>query len=137
MLDASAELREHDIKVTPQRVWVHKVLSATSGHLSVDDVFRKVKKHVPAISRATVYAIIQMLKEKGMIREVIIDFTHASYEARRDPHHHFNCTVCHKILDVDIHPCQTIQCRMVDGHEIHDFHGYFYGICKECLLKKK
>jgi|GEM_PF-890289 len=137
MKQAEQILREHKIKVTPQRLAVYCVFGDTKGHFSAEEIFQRVKVRVPAISLGTVYAILQNFTEKRLLNEIKIDFDKSFYEKIDDDHHHFLCRRCKKILDVDMPPCATLQCKNVQGHAIESFQGYFYGVCKECQAKKK
>jgi len=137
MQDISDLLRAHKVKVTPQRLCVYGELADARCHLSAEEVCKKVTKNMPAISLGTVYAALNHLKEKGLVREIKIDFEKSAYEARRDPHHHFLCKKCKNIFDIDIHPCMTLKTKKINGHTIDDFQGYFYGTCKKCQGGKK
>ena len=137
MRQASDTLREHKLKVTPQRLLVYEALVHAPGHLSADDVYKKVRKQAPAISLATVYSALEQLTDKGLIREIKISFDRSLFEGRTDGHHHFLCRRCRSVYDVDIHPCPTLSAMSVGGNTIDDFQGYFYGMCKKCASKRR
>lgn len=132
MLKAQDILKSKGIRVTPQRMAVFQVLEKAGCHLSVDAVYEEVKKTIPNISLATVYSILEFFRDKSMLTEIKIDFEKSFYEFRTDAHHHFMCTECKQILDIDIPFCGTLCAKSVEGHKITDFQGYFYGICKKC-----
>ncbi len=132
MQKVSEVLREHQIKVTPQRLSVYLAFDKTMGHLSADQVYRSVQRKVPAISLGTVYSILENFCSKGLLREIKINFDKSLYEMKKEPHHHFSCRICSKIFDVHMPVCSALQNRIVDGHMIDDFQGYFYGICASC-----
>lgn len=125
-------LREKSIKVTPQRLQVYQALLASAGHMSVDDVYQGVKKRLPAISRATVYSVLEHLCQHGLINQLHIDAERIVYEARLDGHQHFMCTQCKRIYDIELSVCPALVQIQAGGHQIKDFHGYVYGICKTC-----
>ncbi|MDD3375463.1 MAG: transcriptional repressor [Candidatus Omnitrophica bacterium] len=139
MEQTSQVLREHNIKVTPQRLSVYLSFDKSKGHLSAEDVYRLAQKKVPAISLGTVYSILESFCDKGLLREIKIDFNKSLYELKENAHHHFSCRICNKIFDVHMPVCSALQNRIVDGHMIDDFQGYFYGICFHCSngTKKK
>ncbi len=136
MSSASQLLKEKNIRVTPQRIAVYKILKDTHKHLTAEEIYSKIKKMFPRISLATVYAILDFFKNKNLIQEVKIKFDKSCFDIRVEPHHHFLCKKCKKIFDVDIPPCKTLKKKEVDGHMILEFQGYFYGICKWCVGKK-
>lgn len=125
-------LKEKGIRVTTQRIAVYKVLDEAKAHLTADQVYREVKEDMPSMSLATVYTILDLLKEEKMVRELSIYCNKSCYETRIDMHHHFYCRVCRNIVDVDLSPCKVFIKKEVDGNTIEDVQGYFYGICKNC-----
>ena len=46
---------EHGLKVTPQRVFIYEELLKATDHPSIDDIYQRVKRHLPNISFDTVY----------------------------------------------------------------------------------
>lgn len=137
MKQAEQVLREHKIKVTPQRLAVYCVFGKTKGHFSAEEIFQSVKAQVPAISLGTIYAILENFTEKRLLNEIKIDFNKSLYEKIDEDHHHFLCHECKKILDVEMPGCATLKCKSVQGHIIESFQGYFYGVCKDCQPGKK
>ncbi len=125
-------LSENKLKATPQRMLIYSLLSNSNKHFSADEIYEKVKKTMPAISFATVYAILRSFKEAGIINELRINSDRSLFEARLDDHHHFYCEKCETIFDIDIPFCCALENKEIEGHLITDFEGYFHGICKKC-----
>jgi Fur family peroxide stress response transcriptional regulator len=132
MTRSAQVLKEKGLRVTPQRLGVYKLLREDSGHFTAEKIYFKVKKSFPAISLATVYSILELLKENNLVQEIRINFDKSSFELKACPHHHFLCNSCGKIFDIDIMPCTTLKDKKINGHTINKFQGYFYGICKDC-----
>jgi Fur family transcriptional regulator, peroxide stress response regulator len=136
-MDKIAELfRAQKIKVTPQRLCLYSHLLDSKTHLSADELNAHIKSELPAISLGTVYANLDLLKRKGLVEEIKIDFGKSYYEARNQPHHHFLCRKCQRIYDVDVPVCPSLKDHEVEGHKIEDFQGYFYGQCRQCYKRK-
>jgi len=131
-IDPHEVLRGYDIKITPQRLLVYSILVNSNRHLSVDDVYAKVLKTLPSVSRATVYAILECFKKHKLANNIRIDPERSYFESRTDWHHHFLCRKCGKVFDVDIPACATMKKCMSGDHVIEDFQGYFYGVCGKC-----
>ena len=132
MLKGAKILKEKGIRVTPQRLGVYKVLRESRRHFTAEEIYDRAKKSFPAISLATVYSILELLKSKHLVQEVRINFDKSCFELEVCEHHHFLCKVCGKIFDINIAPCSTLVKREVNGHVIDTFQGYFYGTCKDC-----
>ncbi|MBU4305910.1 MAG: transcriptional repressor [Candidatus Omnitrophica bacterium] len=132
MEEVFKKLKEKHIRLTPQRLAVYEALARENKHLTVEEIYGKIKKRFPAVSLATVYSILELYRKKGIAAEIRITFNRSCFEARTDSHHHFFCRECKKIYDVELRPCPALQAAQVDGHSIEELHGYFYGICREC-----
>jgi len=128
-------LKGRNIRATNQRILVYKLLSENLQHFTVEKIYEKIRKSIPVVSLATVYAVLDLFKDKGLIEEIRIKSDRASYSARVCIHHHFLCRECNMIFDIDILPCPTLKKKKVNGHKIEELQGYFYGICKKCLGK--
>lgn len=132
------KLIEKGIKPTYPRVRIYQVLSENGGHLTADFVFKEIRKDIPTASRTTVYNTLSSFVEVGLVDEVLITGTEARYELRKRNHHHFLCKKCGRIFDIDIKcPLAQGEYSRVRGHLIQEIHGYFKGICKDCLKKAK
>ena len=135
MKDLIQNLKGKHIRVTPQRLGVYEILYNEKKHLTVNDIYARIKSRFPGISLATIYAILKLFSEKKVANEIRISFEKSCFEARTDSHHHFYCKKCLKILDIDLHPCPALQQESVNGHVIEKLQGYFYGICRNCKEK--
>jgi len=129
-------LKGSNIRITPQRLGVYKILSQEVRHLTAEEIYEKIKKRFPGVSLATVYTILELFKEKKLVQEIRIKIDKSCFEARVDRHHHFLCKKCGQIFDVDIAPCLSLEKKEVDGHLIEEHQGYFYGICRICKKRK-
>ena len=132
MEDGINVLKKHNIRITPQRLGVYRLLCNKNRHLTAENIYRKMKVDFPAVSLATVYSILELYAEKNLIKQISIDSNKFYFDGRTELHHHFRCRKCGRIYDIDITPCATLQARQVDGHDIEDLHGYFYGLCFNC-----
>lgn len=129
-------LKEHKIRVTPQRLAVFKVLNESVKHLTAEEIHSEVRGNFPAISLGTVYSVLEFFKKKGLIQEIRINFDKSRYETDTSEHHHFLCQKCGNIFNIDMDPCPALRNREVEGHFIRSLQGYFYGICKKCRGSK-
>lgn len=126
-------LRDYEIRPTPQRLVVHKMLLQKGGHFTAEEIHSMVKQEMPSVSLATVYTVLDLFKQKHLINEIRIQFDRSCFEARIDPHHHFLCKKCGEIFDLNIKPCKALEEREIEGNVIEELQGYFYGTCRKCL----
>lgn len=127
-------LRNHGMKITPQRLMIFKVLENNTSHPSAEEVYKKVKKIYPAVSFTTIYKTLETLRDIGEVQELIIDNDRKHYDPNIDTHHHCICTHCKKILDVfeDFSSHITLPDSLKSDYTVTSFHIAFHGVCKEC-----
>jgi len=127
-------LKEKNIRVTPQRLEVYKILYNNCGkmHFTADQICKLVKKSFSNVSLATIYSILELFQEKNLVTEIRIRPDVSYFDIRITPHHHFLCKKCRKTIDIDIPLCPTLTKKEIEGHSIESFRGYFYGLCKHC-----
>lgn len=92
-------LKEHDLKATPQRLCVLKILKRHE-HPNIDELYRDIKKEYPSISLATVYKNLNTLQEQGLVVEVNAPNQKPCYDIYEEPHIHVICLKCGHIDDV-------------------------------------
>lgn len=136
MLEKYVELlKEHSLKVTPQRLLILKYLDTHDTHPTVEEIYSELKKRFPSLSKTTVYNSVEILQKQGLIQSLTISGHQARYDFKHDMHHHFLCTHCGKIIDIDI-KCPNIGKIIREGYKIEEVHGYFKGLCKECAQQR-
>jgi Fe2+ or Zn2+ uptake regulation protein len=124
------------LKPTYQRLSILKYLGKHEIHPTVEMIYQALIREIPTISKTTIYNALNTLLEKGLIHAITITGTETRYDYKDLPHHHFLCKKCGTIIDFEI-KCPYLQKQEVNGHKIEELHGYFKGICKECLKKKR
>lgn len=137
MKNIQALFREKKIRVTPQRLATYKAVSSHGTHLSSEEIYHRVRKKMPNISLATVYATTKMFVKKDLIVALGIDLERLFYDARLENHAHFLCRKCKKIYDVELDMRSVLRRKSFGKHAIDMFKGYFYGVCKDCLSKPR
>ncbi len=137
MLEKYVELlKDHSLKITPQRLQILKYLDTHRIHPTVDEIYSELKKSFPSLSKTTVYNSLEILQKHGLIQSLTITGHQARYDFKHDMHHHFLCTNCGKIIDIDI-KCPNIGKIIKDGYTIDEVHGYFKGLCKQCAQRQR
>ncbi len=96
-----ALLRKHGIAPTHQRLEIAQVLFGRCHHLSADQVLAKVNESQAETSKATVYNTLNLFRDLGLIREVIVDPKRVLYDPNTEPHHHLYNVDTGEITDID------------------------------------
>lgn len=134
-VEARAILLSKGIKPTYQRLAILAAIHDNRSHPTIHALHKKLVKAVPTLSKTTLYATLGLFAGQGIVSPLHIDPAEIRYDGRARPHHHFHCRSCGKIFDLDI-VCRTGRRGECAGHRIDEVHGYFKGICKDCLSKK-
>jgi Fur family peroxide stress response transcriptional regulator len=130
-----AKLREHDFRVTPQRLAVLRVLAASEGHPSVEKVYETVRRKFPTTSIATVYKTVYVLKQVNEVLELSFPDGSNRYDGNKPyPHPHLICTRCKKIIDPDLNSLDGLAKEVTKetGFRITTHRVDFFGLCRDC-----
>jgi len=100
MGDLRATLRARDMRVTPQRLAVHAALQELGRHSTAEEVLARVHGTVPGVSLPTVYAALELLADLGLANRLQAGRA-VRFDPRTQPHHHFVCTECGAVTDLD------------------------------------
>ena len=65
----------------------------------------------------------------------MIDEEEVRFDANTEPHAHFKCRKCGRILDIFDKGLFKIDCNKY-LHNVEEIHIYFIGLCAECLDNK-
>ena len=132
------KLKENHHKLTPQRLAIIKMLSEGEDHPSVEDIYRRLQRHFPGVSEATVYRNILLLKSLGEVFELGFAGESTRYDGRKpNPHPHIVCVMCKKIIDPNLDSLNemTKEITQESGFKILTYRLDFFGICPECRRK--
>ncbi len=130
-------LKEKGLKPTYQRLKILEYLNKhVDAHPTVEMIYEALVGRIPTISMTTIYNTLNAFLDKHIASAVTITGTELRYDITTKSHHHFLCKKCGKILDVNV-KCPVIEKQGVKGHKIDEIHGYFKGVCKNCLSKEK
>jgi Fur family iron response transcriptional regulator len=105
-------LRDHGIQPSAQRVAVGDYVLFTEEHPSADEVWTRVKKTFPMVSRATVYNTLNAFVKKGLLRELILAEGRVVFDPKTDAHHHFIDESTGRIHDV---PWDALEVKKLDN----------------------
>ncbi len=132
MINYTDILREHNLKVTPQRLAIVNELYL-KGHISIEALYELMIKKFDSISLATIYKNINLMLESALVQEVKVPNAKSVYELTKASHSHLICTECSNIEDITI-DLKTIQNNVLHTNEFKvSFTSLsLSGICKKC-----
>jgi Fe2+ or Zn2+ uptake regulation protein len=127
-------LRERGLRVTPQRVLIHRAVRELDRHVTADEVLAAVSERLPNASLPTVYSTLELLGELGMVRRLVARSGAALYDPRTDVHQHAVCRSCGRVedLDVPVDSVRALRAARRRGFEPSDAELVISGLCSEC-----
>lgn len=139
MNDFEKICREQGVPLTVQRRTILESLTQRDDHPTADQVFEEVARHLPSLSRTTVYRVLETLVKLGVIHKAAHLGSAARYDANTHLHHHLTCLSCHKVVDVEDESIHGIELTKTQskGFEIQGYSVHFRGYCLECSAKLK
>jgi Fur family ferric uptake transcriptional regulator len=124
------------LRSTSQRDIILDIFLSTHEHLSVEDLYLKVKASHPGIGQATVYRTLKLFIEAGLAREMALPDGKTRYESQLacEHHDHLICIRCNRIIEFEDETIERLQ------QEIAKRHGFVLtnhkmrlcGICPAC-----
>jgi Fe2+ or Zn2+ uptake regulation protein len=95
------ELRGRGLRVTSQRIVIHRALCSQTQHMTAEQVLEKVSDVLPGISLPTVYATLELLEDLGLVRRFGTGSGAVLFDSRVEPHGHTVCRHCGATADLD------------------------------------
>jgi Fur family peroxide stress response transcriptional regulator len=129
------KLKDHGLKITPQRLAILKILAKSEGHPSVEDIHAQLADDFPTMSLATIYKNVALLKSLGEVLELGFPDGSNRYDGNKPhPHPHVICLVCKKIVDPELESLDEMKKELERAtHFIILNHRLdFFGICSSC-----
>ena len=120
-------LRDKGIQPSAQRVAVSAYVLATHDHPTAEEVFARVRKKFPMLSRATVYNTLNLLLRKGLLRQFVLGGGRLVFDANVSDHHHFIETGSGKIHDVPWESLRVENVERLSEFEVADYHVVLRG----------
>jgi Fe2+ or Zn2+ uptake regulation protein len=115
------QLQEHGIQPSAQRVAVAEYVLGTTEHPSADEVWARVRRGFPLLSRATVYNTLNLFVDKGLLQALVLAEGKVVFDPKMDRHHHFIDEDTGSIHDV---PWEALQVKNIEGLRGFDVRAY-------------
>ena len=127
------------LKYSRQRESIKHFLAETKEHPTADTVYLHVKKQFPNISLGTVYRNLNLLTDLGEAVKISTPDGGDRFDGRLEPHNHFLCTKCGRLLDLDLDmkSIEEVNRLAAEGFygRIESSTTLFYGECSDCIKK--
>lgn len=121
MADLPDILLEHGIQPSAQRMAIAAYVLGTEDHPSADQVFGKVRRSHPAISRATVYNTLNRFVREGLLRTLVLAEGRVVFDPNVKPHHHFIDEATGRIHDVPWDALRVSRVEALEGLDVREY----------------
>ena len=130
----AAALRERGMRVTPQRVLIHRALLDLDRHLTAEQVLEAVSERLPNASLPTVYAALELFEQLGIVKRLAAGSGAALWDPRVEEHHHFVCSSCGEVADVDapLDVAPALDAARRGGNHTEGVELVLTGVCGSC-----
>ena len=121
------------VKLTEQRKIISRVMSNSSDHPDVDELYNRVSEIDPKISIATVYRTVKLFEEFGIVTKHEFKGGKARYEELSEGHHdHLIDVKSGEIIEFVDEEIEKLQKKVAEkyGYELVDHKLELYGVKK-------
>ncbi len=121
--------------MTPQRELIFRSFFELGKHVSVDELYEKVRQQDRSVGYSTVWRNLKLICQIGLAEEVNIGDGVTRYDrVTQVPHGHFFCHGCKKFIEFNASRLVDILARTARRHRFSPdaFKIEVHGYCKEC-----
>ncbi len=128
-------LKTAKLRLTPQRLAICEMLSASDEHPTAQMIYETLKLQYPSLSLATVYNTLDYLVRAGAINalgEAGDDAVH--YDADTSAHVNLACTRCNRVIDFPSDHIREVEQEVMksSGYQLMGARVMYYGLCPQC-----
>lgn len=133
--DYKDELKALSLRATPARIAIMTYLESVEKPIDVQSMIKYLSKNDIKTDPATVFRIVNMFREKGLLSLVQFQEGKFRYElSSKADHHHFICESCESISDISDCNINNMQkeIQKKKGFLVKRHSLEFYGLCANC-----
>jgi len=129
-------LQERGLKHSKQREFILQHFLETSGHMTVDDLYRVIRRKHPGIGRTTIYRALKVFVDAQLASAIELKdgLTRFEHKYRHAHHDHMICVECGTILEFLSPEIERLQDEIADayGFTIESHRHQIFGQCQKC-----
>jgi len=132
-------IKERGLRHTPQREVILSAFLSTEKHVSVEELYKIVKKKADNIGYVTVHRAMKLFLKSGLCNEADFGDGVLRYEHKYEHTHHDHliCTKCGKFIEVFDSQIEKLQDKLVFRYKFTPLKHKLeiFGLCSKCLPK--
>ena len=128
------ELRTRGGRVTGARRGLLSALISADGHLTAEELAKRVQERQPDVHLSTIYRSLDALEQLGLVDHVHLGHGRAVYHLTDDPHQHLVCESCGTVIEVPDSTFAELSERLRSGYgfSLRPNHFAVLGRCAVC-----
>ena len=133
-----AFIRKKGLRNTPERELIIKEIFSTHDHFDVDELYLRLRRKNKKVSKPSIYRLIPLLLESGLIQEAYFEDGHLHYEHiyGHEHHCHLRCITCGKTIEFSEKSMKRMEKRLADkyGFRVEGHKLEVFGYCQKCKV---
>lgn len=128
-------LRTKGFKMTPQRELIFRSFFELGKHVSVDELYDRVRSEDRSVGYATVWRNLKLICKVGLAEEVNLGDGVTRYDrVTREPHGHLYCLGCRSLIEFDTGKLigQLVATADSFAFQAEGFKIEIQGYCQQC-----
>lgn len=127
-------LTDYGLKGTKARLALLHILEEENKPLDVAEISELLRKHAITTDQATVYRILDVFFQKGLVNRFEFQEGKFRYEITGEDHHHLICEQCGKIEDLSDCNITVLEEEIAEkkGFAVKRHTLEFFGLCNVC-----
>jgi len=133
-------LDQAGVRLTEPRRRLAELIERRRGHFTAADLLADAKRRRLGIGRATVFRILELLADQGLVERLELpDGRHAYIPCERSHHHHLVCLECGRSADVGDCGIETVTTEAArrSGFLITEHRLELFGRCPTCQTRRR
>jgi Fur family transcriptional regulator, ferric uptake regulator len=137
--DFAAQLHSQGYRLTPQRQLILDAVRQADDHVTPEDVYQRIHRRNPSISRATIYRTLDFLCEQRLVHALYWGGQMYYEITEEHPHHHLVCHACGGMIECGHDLLQVLFEAVEKKHRftIDMDHVALFGLCQQCRGNRK
>lgn len=128
--------RSEGLKTTRQRDVILDLFLSSKRHMSIEELYRKIRAKHPGIGYATVCRTLKLFVKSGIAYEIHFGDGQTRYDhiSEGEHHDHLICTNCGAIAEFENKAIENLQKAVAGSHNflIKSHKLELYGLCVKC-----
>lgn len=122
-------------KNSRKRAAILEALCSVRDHPTAEMLYSRLKPDYPELSLGTVYRNLAVLAEEGKVVSMMRVAGQERYDARTQPHAHFVCRCCQRVMDLELPDTVSPMYPQIDGSlgcQAEEYSLTVRGVCGAC-----